>query len=672
MKNFLLSLFFFPVIAFSQIGIGTNTPEATLDVRVADPASPTASAGIAIPQVDVLPSLGNRSGQVVLLTTDNKLYYFNGTSWGLVSSMQDLTTYLTTATASSTYEPLKGADDNFVTDAEKTIIGNTSGTNTGDQDISGIATNASNITALETEQGTQNTAIALNTAKTGITPAQATIISNTSGTNTGDQDISGIATNTSDIAALETEQGTQNTAIALNTAKTGITPAQATIISNTSGTNTGDQDISGIATNASDITALETEQGTQNTAIALNTAKTGITPAQATIISNTSGTNTGDQDISGIATNTSDITALETEQGAQNTAIALNTAKTGITPAQATIISNTSGTNTGDQDISGVATNTSDITALETEQGIQNTAIALNTAKITNATHSGDVTGDVALTIADDAVTNVKIADNSVDGTNIALGSDVAGNMMYYNGTDWVKLATGTVGQMLVINSLGDAPEWITVTNNSYLLVANDAALNALTTQLVDGLIVGVTASESAGSVYAEYRVISTSTDWATSTTQRIFPESAPLFWVGVDNYLPPPVYHNGALDQLVWETAAESFSNGDWILSPTKDNIVYTGSTTNVDITWIPRLQCTNSTGSTYNATVRLYLNGAVIGSQTGTGLTANSDVHVLPIIESLNTEISNGDIIKIECEIFGGWTTSVGWVQFNISASN
>jgi hypothetical protein len=32
----------------------------------------------------------------------------------------------------SDYEPAKGADDNFVTDAEKTVIGNTSGTNTGD------------------------------------------------------------------------------------------------------------------------------------------------------------------------------------------------------------------------------------------------------------------------------------------------------------------------------------------------------------------------------------------------------------------------------------------------------------------------------------------------------------------------------------------------------------
>lgn len=40
----------------------------------------------------------------------------------------------------ATFEPLKGSDDNFVTDAEKVVIGNTSGENTGDQDLSGYLT----------------------------------------------------------------------------------------------------------------------------------------------------------------------------------------------------------------------------------------------------------------------------------------------------------------------------------------------------------------------------------------------------------------------------------------------------------------------------------------------------------------------------------------------------
>lgn len=49
-----------------------------------------------------------------------------------------------------------------------------------------------------------------------------------------------------------------------------------------------------------------------------------------------------------------------------------------------------------------------------------NTEIAANTAKVTNATHTGDVTGATALTIANNAVTTAKIAADAVDGTKIA------------------------------------------------------------------------------------------------------------------------------------------------------------------------------------------------------------------------------------------------------------
>ena len=315
-----------------------------------------------------------------------------------------------------------------ITTAQADIIANTSGVNTGDQDISGIAINATDIDALEAEQIVQNDAIAINTAKTGITTAQADIIANTTGVNTGDQDISGIAvnatniaTNTTDIDALEAEQVTQNDAIAINTAKTGITTAQADIIANTSGVNTGDQDISGIAINATDIDALEAEQVTQNDAIAINTAKTGITTAQADIIANTSGINTGDQDISGIAVNATDIDALEAEQIVQNDAIAINTAKTGITTAQADIIANTSGINTGDQDISGITVNATDIDALEAEQIVQNDAIAINTAKTGITTAQADIiantsginTGDQD--ISGIAVNATDIATNTTD-----------------------------------------------------------------------------------------------------------------------------------------------------------------------------------------------------------------------------------------------------------------
>ena len=53
-----------------------------------------------------------------------------------------------------------------------------------------------------------------------------------------------------------------------------------------------------------------------------------------------------------------------------------------------------------------------------------NTEIAANTAKTTNATHTGEVTGATSLTITDDAVTAAKLA-NSIN-TDIATG--VTGN----------------------------------------------------------------------------------------------------------------------------------------------------------------------------------------------------------------------------------------------------
>lgn len=69
------------LLANAQVGIGTTDPQATLDIRDPDPSSPTAASGIAIPQVDSLPTSGNRAGQLFYLTTTNLYYFYNGSSW---------------------------------------------------------------------------------------------------------------------------------------------------------------------------------------------------------------------------------------------------------------------------------------------------------------------------------------------------------------------------------------------------------------------------------------------------------------------------------------------------------------------------------------------------------------------------------------------------------------
>lgn len=66
------------------------------------------------------------------------------------------------------------------------------------------------------------------------------------------------------------------------------------------------------------------------------------------------------------------------------------------------------------------------------------------------------------MTIANSAISTAKLADNSVTGAKIALASQAAGDIMYYDGTDWVRLAKGTAGQVLTMNAGATAPEWQT------------------------------------------------------------------------------------------------------------------------------------------------------------------------------------------------------------------
>lgn len=63
------------------------------------------------------------------------------------SDNQDLSGYsLTSHNHTGIYEPTKGGDDNFVTDAQLVVIGNTSNTNTGDQTLSGLGGVATTVT----------------------------------------------------------------------------------------------------------------------------------------------------------------------------------------------------------------------------------------------------------------------------------------------------------------------------------------------------------------------------------------------------------------------------------------------------------------------------------------------------------------------------------------------
>ena len=82
-----------------------------------------------------------------------------------------------------------------------------------------------------------------------------------------------------------------------------------------------------------------------------------------------------------------------------------------------------------------------------------------------NVAISGDVTMTNAgvVTIANTSVENAMLADNAVDGTHIAMGSDAQGDVLFYGGTDYERLAAGTSGYFLKTLGSGADPAWAEV-----------------------------------------------------------------------------------------------------------------------------------------------------------------------------------------------------------------
>jgi hypothetical protein len=73
---------------------------------------------------------------------------------------------------------------------------------------------------------------------------------------------------------------------------------------------------------------------------------------------------------------------------------------------------------------------------------------------------SGDTfTGNVTATLSASGATALTIANNAVTGAMIALGSDANGDIMYYNGTDYVRLAAGAANSTLTMSA--GIPAWV-------------------------------------------------------------------------------------------------------------------------------------------------------------------------------------------------------------------
>jgi hypothetical protein len=195
-----------------------------------------------------------------------------------------------------------------------------------------------------------------------------------------------------------------------------------------------------------------------------------------------------------------------------NSEIAANTAKTGITSSQASEITAntakvTNATHTGD--VTGATALTIANDAVTTAKIINdavtadklansiNSEIAANTAKVTNATHTGEVTGDGALTIASDVVDadNLKVTGNGTAGQ--ALTSDGDGTF------SWTTMEVGDITSIIAGAGMTGGGTSGDVTLN--VIGGNSITVNADSIQVTDS---GITATQLANDAVTTDKII--------------------------------------------------------------------------------------------------------------------------------------------------------------------
>jgi hypothetical protein len=370
------------------------------------------------------------------------------------------TDYLTPGTAATTYAPVLGANDNYVTDAEKTVIGNTSGTNSGDNAVnsnySGLVTNATH-TGEVTGSGAltlANTAISNKTLVTAVGADHVMIIDATDG-NLKKALISDFSSAGGDMAASTYDPNTvsgdvfdMDNMVEGTTTKI-LTAAERTILGNTSGTNTGDQSLANYVTldGTQTITGFKSLDGDVNIGDGTNELHFRGRKISAYI-----GGTLGNLDFEAVQTyfnsdfligdgkwiSTKNGSTLDLELGTSDASKGVYTSRYIHADGEITG-SNLSGTNTGDQDISGkvntptestgVALVLSDQIGRPYNMGAANGGTTYTTSGLTpmgwavcriNTTSEPTVTGATKISGADWVTgTDMHMIVQTLDGTNV-------------------------------------------------------------------------------------------------------------------------------------------------------------------------------------------------------------------------------------------------------------
>ena len=459
---FLFTLLFSSGLVAQNVGVGTNTPNAVLEVKATNPASPANTDGIIIPRIDAFPGVNPTAlqhGMMVYLTTaaganQPGFYYWNNssTSWTSLSGAASSTPWNITGNSgtSAGIHFIGTTDDmDFFFKRNGILSGRLGGTNTSfgngslqnpifGNENTGIGTNA----LASTRNGSYNTA-------TGY----GALFSNYDGSGNTAIGHRALYSNTNGAGNIAIgAQAMNNNSIGLGNVATGNGALQW---------NSG-----GNYNVAIGYTALRFNQtGSYNTAVGDEALANSLFTSENTAVgyrslfSNTIGiSNTAIGTRSSLSITTgNDNTAMGTEalmsniSGGQNTAIGTRSLRVSTVSGNTaigfeTMLANTTG-------INNVAVGNKALTG--NTVGESNTAIGSNALMVNNNGFGNSATGANALVINTSGILNTAtgynaLAANTTGGSNTAIGASA----LLTNSTGANNVAAGA--QALNFNTIGN------------------------------------------------------------------------------------------------------------------------------------------------------------------------------------------------------------------------
>ena len=157
-----------------------------------------------------------------------------------------------------------------------------------------------------------------------------------------------------------------------------------------------------------------------------------------------------------------------------------------------TLQDNTDATKQAQFELSGITTgntrtftfpdSTTTLVGQSNTQSLTNKTINLSSNTLTGTTAQFNTAlsdNDFATLAGSETLTNKTISGSSntitnIGGTSIRMGSDAQGDVLYFNGTDYVRLGAGTSGNFLKTQGAGANPTWAAVPGGGDLLAANN------------------------------------------------------------------------------------------------------------------------------------------------------------------------------------------------------